>query len=70
MTSDCLSYQQSISPASLFPELPSYQVLVHVLILHPLAQVVEGDIELVLAEEDLAEESLEGWLGTDIMEMS
>lgn len=37
------------------------------LVLHPVGQVVQGIVELVLAEEDLGEIRLEGWLGTDIM---
>lgn len=52
----------SSSPHWQGPFLP-YQVLVHMLVLHPPGQVVQGFIELVLAQKDLRELSLEGWLG-------
>ena len=54
-------------PSQVSLKLLPYQILVHVLVLHPVTQVVQGVVELVLAEEDLGEVSLKGRLGTDIM---
>lgn len=64
--SDVPSNSSPPFPAQLSPELLPYQVLVHVLVLHPAAQVVQGVIELILAQEDLGEISLGGRLGTDV----
>lgn len=52
----------SHSPYWQGPFLP-YQVLVHMLVLHPPGQVVQGFIELVLAQKDLRELGLKRWLG-------
>lgn len=60
------SFCLPLFPSQVSPELLPYQVLVHVLVLHPVGQVVKGVVELILAEEDLSEISLKGWLGTDI----
>lgn len=58
------SFCLPLFPPQVSPELLPYQVLVHMLVLHPVGQVVKGGVELVLAQEDLRELGFKGWLGT------